>query len=105
MARRFGRKRRGGRRKRSMVGILRGGIYAASLVIPIYQAYQQNKNSGLDTWDALAQTLRNLGGIGSDGQFSWDVIKQMYAPIAVWTAVDTGLSYAGVYKKMGRLLR
>lgn len=94
-------------KKPSIVSMARGGIYAASIIMPAKTAYDQllAGPAGGDKMKAAEMTLKCFGGINaSTGQFDWEVIKQMYTPVVAWTVIDTIASKTGVWKRMGKLI-
>lgn len=94
-------------KKPSIVSLARGGIYAASVIVPAKVAYDQilNGPAGGDKMVALQKTVKAFAGInGSTDQFDWEVVKQMYTPVVVWSVVDMLASRFGVWRKMSKLI-
>jgi len=84
----------------------RGGVYAAAIAVPAYTSYSQFRALGYDQGMAMGNVMKAYLGIKHDtGQFDKDVLIQMWAPIAGWTALDWVLKKAGVWRKIGSMLR
>lgn len=91
--------------KPSIVSMARGGMYVATLALPLKTAYDQFIGIGMSPSEAATHAVKAMGGIDYEtNTFSMDVLKQMYTPIVAWTIIDTIASKFGVWRRMGRLI-
>jgi len=99
-------RRRGGRKKTGIVGIARGGIYAAIPALTTYTDYNNLKDAGRSPGDAAQQAILSWAGISpSTKKFDTETLVGNWGPVAAWAAVDMVAGKFGVWRKMGRLLR
>lgn len=91
--------------KPSIVSMARGGVYIGTIALPVKTAYDQFIGIGQTPTEAATNAIKALGGIDyATGQFSFDVLKQIYTPFVAWTIIDTIASKTGVWRRMGRLI-
>jgi hypothetical protein len=83
----------------------RGGVYAATIGLPAYNIYSGLRAQGMTGAQAGTHTINRFAGIGIDGKFDSAHLVEMWGPVAAWTAVDFVLKRAGVWRKMGTMLR
>lgn len=108
MARRryYGRRKRGGSRKHSMVSTVRGAVYVAIPALTTYSDYTALKAAGRDGPTAFKEAVVQWGGINpTTHTFSTQTVIDQYTPLLAWTVADMAASRLGVWRKMGRLLR
>jgi hypothetical protein len=82
----------------SLLGLMRAGLYGASIAAPGVDAYMRGV--------APAQVLTNYAGYDIDqGRFRWDLVARYWTPLVAWSAIDFGLSKFGVYRRAGRVMK
>lgn len=89
-----------------MVSTGRGLMYVAIPAVKLASDYKALTDAGRDPTAAATQAVSKFAGISpTTGKFDMAVIVDTYKPVVAWTIVDYGLSKAGIYKRVGRLLK
>jgi len=93
----MGKKKKKRRHGTSLLGLMRGGLYAGSLAAPGIARWQSGWS-----WDNI---ITGYAGYRSDKGFDWPTLAQSWTPFVAWSAVDMLLSKFGVWKRVGRAMK
>lgn len=99
-------KRKGSGKRFKPVSLARGGLLAASAVLPGAMIYDAKVKSGSTQIDAAARALQVYTGYSfADGTWTASELVKGWGPVMAVGAIDYGLSQLGVWRKIGSMLR
>ena len=94
------RRKKGTRRKKSVFRMAKGGVYAASVALPIWQAYNQTSGTPADRGTHVLKMMAFTNP--STGKFDATYGMQIWAPVIGIGILDIATSKLGLQKRLSR---